>query len=194
MKCLLVIAHPRSGSLNATLAEAAAKALRDNGHEVVVRDLYGQGFAPALTASDLTFFQAFETPQDVSGEIAELLAAEILVLVFPTWWFAMPAMLKGWFDRVWAPGVAFDPLDNGALRPRLTGLRACVAITTLGSPWWVDRLVLRRPVRAVLKNAILAVCAPQARLSFLSFYKSEKLAPEQVDAMRQRVATALRHV
>jgi NAD(P)H dehydrogenase (quinone) len=120
-----------------------------------------------------------------------LLAAEVLVLVFPTWWFAMPAMLKGWFDRVWALSIAYNQTDTGALLPRLHGLKRTIAITTLGSPWWVDRLVLRRPVRKVLKRAILGVCAPKSKLEFLSFYGCEKLTEAQVTAMKERVSSAM---
>jgi putative NADPH-quinone reductase len=64
-------------------------------------------------------------------------------------------MLKGWIDRVFAPTVAFEQTpDFGPLKPLLTGLRKVVAITTLGSPWWMDRLVLWRPVRRQLKWAV----------------------------------------
>jgi putative NADPH-quinone reductase len=112
----------------------------------------------------------------------------VLVLVFPTWWFGMPAILKGWFDRVWAPGIAYDhAADLGRIRPRLSALERVVAITTLGSPWWVDRLVMRRPIRRILKSAILATCAPRARLTFLSFYGCERLDDRAVASARSRV-------
>ena len=195
MKCLLIISHPRNDSLNATLADAAATALRAAGHDLTIRNLYEQGFEPALGASEQLGIRYGIAPASTGLEAAELQAAELLVLVFPTWWFGMPAMLKGWFDRVWAPGVAYDlAQDSGALRARLHGLKRAIAITTLGSPWWVDRLVLRQPVRWTLKWAILGVCAPRAKLDFLTFYKCDSLTPTQYEAMKQRVTAAMRRI
>jgi NAD(P)H dehydrogenase (quinone) len=195
MKCLLVISHPLKDSLNAALAETAATALRESGHEVRIRNLYEQGFQPALTPEERRSYYSEFNASGVAAETEELKWTEVLVLVFPTWWFGMPAMLKGWFDRVWIPGIAYDHApDMGAILPRLHDLRKTVAITTLGSPWWIDRLVLWRPVRRVLKTAILRSCAPKSTLDFLSFYGCEKLTVEQVDVMKARVSAALRHI
>lgn len=193
MKCLVVIAHPVHDSLCRTLAQHAVSTLTAHGHEVAVEDLYGAGFAPALTATERASYYApaFDA-HATETHIARLQAAEALVLVFPTWWFGFPAMLKGWFDRVWAPGVAYDHASNlGPIRPRLDKLRHAVAITSLGSPWWVDRFVLRQPVKRVLKTALLGTCAPQCKFGMLSLYRAESLAPEQVQAFRARIGRAL---
>jgi putative NADPH-quinone reductase len=193
MKCLLVTAHPLKDSLCALLAERAAQALAACGHEVVPEELYAQDFAPALTAAER---RSYYSPQyemtAVAPQAARLLEAEAIVLVFPTWWFGFPAILKGWFDRVWGPGIAYDHADDlGAIRPRLARLRHVLAVTTLGSPWWVDRLVLRRPLRRVLKTALLGTCAPACRFDMLSLYKSEKLTPEAALAFADRVERAI---
>ncbi|MBK7016749.1 MAG: NAD(P)H-dependent oxidoreductase [Sulfuritalea sp.] len=192
MKCLVVVAHPLRDSLCHALADRAIGALRAAGHEVVVEDLCA-GFDPRLGAAERASYYA---PQydaaAVRGEVDRLLAAQGLVLCFPTWWFGFPAVLKGWFDRVWAPGVAYDHAsDLGAIRPRLGGLRRTLAVTTLGSPWWVDRLLLRRPVRRVLKTALLGTCAPACRFEMLSLYGAEKLVPAQVEAFGRRIDSAL---
>jgi putative NADPH-quinone reductase len=128
----------------------------------------------------------------VQSEVAQLLDAEALVLVFPTWWFGFPAILKGWFDRVWAPGVAYDHAsDLGPIRPRLHRLRHALAVTSLGSPWWVDRLVLRQPVRRVLKTALLGTCAPACRFEMLSLYQAERLSPAAVERFCARITRTL---
>jgi putative NADPH-quinone reductase len=125
-------------------------------------------------------------------QAARLLAAEALVLVFPTWWFSFPAMLKGWFDRVWAPGTAYDHATGlGPIQPRLHQLRHALAITTLGSPRWVDLLVMRQPVKRVLKTALLGTCAPACRVDMVSLYKAESLTPAQVQPFRSRIGNAL---
>lgn len=193
MKCLVVVAHPLPGSLCHSLAGRAVSALAGAGHEVVVEDLHAGHFAPALSAAERASYYA--GPFDgagLRGEIDRLRAAEGLVLCFPTWWFGFPAILKGWFDRVWAPDVAYDHADDlGAIRPRLANLRRTLAITSLGSPWWVDRLVLRQPVRRVLKTALLGTCAPRCRLEMLSLYKAERLDERRAAAFGARVARTL---
>lgn len=193
MKCLVVIAHPLLDSLCHSLARTAISALSAAGHEVMIEDLYESGFSPALSAAERRTY--YVHPYDASAiqaEIDRLLRAEALVLVFPTWWFGFPAILKGWFDRVWAPGIAYDHAsDLGPIKPRLGHLRRALALTTMGSPWWVDRLVFRRPVRRVLKTAILAACAPTCRFQMLSLYKAERLTEAQVRSFSARIETAL---
>jgi len=192
--CLLVTAHPLADSLCASLAAQARQALEAAGHRVVVEDLYAGGFSPALSADERrSYYAGHFDASGVQAEIERLRAAESLVLVFPTWWFGFPAMLKGWFDRVWAPGFAYDHArDLGAIQPRLTQLKRAMAVTTMGSPWWVDRLVMRQPVRRVLKTALLGTCAPQARFEMLSLHRAERLSPEQVQRFAQRMTATLR--
>lgn len=193
MKCLLVTAHPLKDSLCAHLAGRAAQGLAAAGHEVIQEDLYAQDFAPALTADERRSYYSPQYDQaQVAQQAARLLEAEAIVLVFPTWWFGFPAILKGWFDRVWGPGVAYDHADDfGAIRPRLHRLRHVLAVTSLGSPWWVDRFILRRPVRRVLKTALLGTCAPACRFEMLSLYGSERPAPEAVRAFEGKLERAI---
>lgn len=193
MKCLVVIAHPLADSLCQAMAQSAVAALRGAGHEVAIEDLCQAGFAPALTVAERRSYYgpAFESLA-VQAQVDRLLSAEALVLVFPTWWFGFPAVLKGWFDRVWAPGVAYDhATDLGPIKPRLHGLRRTLAVTSLGSPWWVDRLVLRQPVKRVLKTALLGTCAPACRFEMLSLYGAERLTGDQVAAFRARIERTL---
>ena len=193
MKCLLVTAHPLADSLSAPLVSRAAEALASAGHEVVVEDLYRDGFDAALTAAERKSY--YGQPYDrtaVAEQTDRLLGAEAIVLVFPTWWFGFPAILKGWFDRVWGPGIAYYHADEfGPIKPRLGTLKRMLAVTSLGSPWWVDWLLLRRPVRRVLKTALLGTCAPGCRFEMLSLYRSERLAPATVERFSQRVARAI---
>jgi putative NADPH-quinone reductase len=194
MKCLLVTAHPLPDSLCAHLAGRAEAALRAAGHEVTREDLYASGFNPVLSAEERrAYYAPVYDAARVAGEVARLTQADALVLVFPTWWFAFPAMLKGWFDRVWAPGIAYDhAADLGAIRPRLEKLRRVLAVTTLGAPGWVDWLVMRRPVQRVLKIAILGTCARHARFEMLSLYRAEAVTPARAEAFAAKIEAALR--
>lgn len=193
MKCLVVIAHPDSDSLCHALAAVAIKVLTDAGHEVQIEDLCAADFAPALTLAERrNYYRSSFDSAAIQSQVDRLLAAEALVLVFPTWWFGFPAVLKGWFDRVWAPGVAYDHAsDLGPIKPRLHQLRHALAVTSLGSPWWVDRLVMWRPVKRILSIALFGTCAPACRFEMLSLYKAEKLAVSEVQTFCSRIQRAL---
>ena len=164
------------------------------GHRIIREDLYAVKFSAALTAEERrTYYAAAYDFSEVKSQVARLLEAEAIVLVFPTWWFGFPAILKGWFDRVWGPGIAYDHAgDFGPIRPRLKRLRHLTAVTTLGSPWWVDRLVLRQPVKRILQSALLGACAPACRFTMLTLYKSERLTEAVVDRFSARVTERLR--
>ena len=193
MNCLLVTAHPLQSSLNARLADHAEARLTAAGHRVIREDLYRSGFSAALTGAERQSYSAPAYDDSATAtEIARLRAAEALVLCFPTWWFGFPAQLKGWFDRVWAPGVAYDhAAEGGLIQPRLTGLHHVLAVTTLGAPWWVDRLVMRQPVARVLRSGILRPCAPQARFRMLSLHQAEALKAGRLARFEAQIASAL---
>ena len=190
MRALVVLAHPLSDSLCAHLAHEAIDALRARGATVDVLDLYAEQFQPALTASERRLHYATPEPgADIVALQQRLAAAEVLVLVFPTWWFSMPAILKGWFDRVWAPKFAFEHATP--IKPLLTGLKSCLVVTTLGSPWWIDRLVMRQPVKRVLKTGLVFACAPHARFNMLSFHAAETADAGQVEGFLGRMRKAI---
>lgn len=190
MHAHLVLAHPLDDSLNAHLAKTAQAALEAEGAKVDRLDLYTCAFQPCLSADERAGMHARRpVDTDVAALQARLAAAECLVLVFPTWWFSMPAILKGWFDRVWTPGFAYAP--GTPIRPRLTGLKSVLVVTTLGSPWWVDWLVMHRPVQRVLSRALIGSCAPQARFTMLSLHGAEDLPAAKVESFARRLEKAV---
>lgn len=195
-KALVVLAHPGAQSLSRLFAEEAISALKARGADAEWIDLYADGFAPALTAEERAAYYGSQPMLDSITSHAQLLAeAETLVLAFPTWWFGMPAILKGWIDRVFAPGVAFShAADFGPIKPKLTNLKAVLVITTLGSPSWIDWLVMRRPVRRILKIAVFGLCAPQARFRMLSLYKAESVSPQRLDSFLRKIRACMEAV
>lgn len=179
-RALIVWAHPLPDSLCAALAAEVEAKARAAGWKVEVLDLNRAGFDPRLTRSErASYYKGFQS--DLDAELASLRAAEVLILVFPTWWFGFPAILKGWFDRVWAPGLAYDHAPGGGpMVPRLTGLREVLAVTTMGAPAWVDWLVMRRPLRRVLRWGIVRPCAPQARVTWRALYGAEVVSADRL--------------
>jgi NAD(P)H dehydrogenase (quinone) len=154
MKVLLVFAHPEPQSLNAALRNVAVNELAAQGHDVRVSDLYAMGWKSEVDRADFPTHapearlkvakasaEAFPTgglTEDVEAEIEKLRWADTLILQFPLWWFAMPAILKGWVDRVFAYGFAYGVGEHSDTRwgdrygeGTLAGKRAMV-ITTAG--------------------------------------------------------------
>jgi putative NADPH-quinone reductase len=196
-RCLLVSCHPLADSLCNHLADRVKKGLAGHPIEIDHLDLYDSGFAAPLSPAERRgYFTGEFDDSALGGHIAALQRGDILVLVFPTWWFGMPALLKGWFDRVWAPGVAFDhPAEpGGRITPRLDGLRQCLVVTTLGSPWWFDRFLMRRPVRRALKLGLVRTCAPKARFEMLSLYNSMALERPRLDKFLGRIDGAVSRI
>ncbi len=194
MKCLIVTAHPLANSLCASLAGHALTCLKTAGHNVVVEDLYQDSFHPALTEAerDSYYSDKFEY-QAIEKQVENLQTAEAIVLVFPTWWFGFPAIMKGWFDRVWGPGIAYDHTENfGPIKARLLDLKNMLAITTYGAPWWIDTLIMRRPTRRILKTALLSTCAPNCKFEMLSAYKCEDLSESDVNRLQGRIGKVLK--
>ncbi|MCJ0873564.1 NAD(P)H oxidoreductase [Streptomyces sp. AP-93] len=117
---LVVLAHPRGDSLTAQLARRAVARLEADGHTVDVLDLHAEGFDPRMGAEDEPDWSDpdKEYSAETRAHMDRIAAAEILVVVFPLWWFGLPAILKGWIDRVWNNGFAY-----GRSHPLLKGKR-----------------------------------------------------------------------
>jgi len=151
-RVLIVFAHPEPTSLTRQLVQVAVKTLEGQGHEVIQSDLYGMRWKAVYDENDfpsranperLSFIlesaNAFATgtqTDDVAAEQAKLLSADAVILQFPLWWFGMPAILKGWIERVYAFGFAYGYKD-GTNRHRygegaLQGKRALVSVCTGG--------------------------------------------------------------
>lgn len=186
---LVVSAHPLKESLCGHLTALVTEQIAASPHELQLFDLYQRGFDPRLSPEERqSYYTTQYDPSAVKDDSEALQTADVLILVFPTWWFGLPAILKGWIDRIFVPGTAYDHApDFGRMIPRLNAMTACIAITTLGSPWWIDRLVMFRPVRRILATAIIGTCAPKARFSMLSLYNCEKLNPARLAAFKQKI-------
>jgi putative NADPH-quinone reductase len=189
LRFLVVLAHPLPDSFAASVAKVVMETLRQNGHDVDLLDLYREDFDPRLSARERRTY--FDTPSDTSAVdpiIARLQAADGLILVFPQWWFNFPAILKGFFDRIFAPGVAFhhDPA-GGRIRPALGNIRHLYAFTTTGSPWWVVKLYMGDPVRRLLKRGIAAFCAKHLDFRMQALHDMDRASTERLSAHLKRV-------
>ncbi|WP_067475918.1 NAD(P)H-dependent oxidoreductase [Nocardia amamiensis] len=156
MKVLIVYAHPRPDSLTGALKDVAVQQLRADGHEVRITDLYAMGWKAAANTDDfgaveesnfmLASGEAYHNgtlSPDIRAEQEKLLWADTVVLHFPLWWFGLPAILKGWVDRVLTCGFAYGA--GGKAMPRygagvLAGRRAMLVVGIGGKrPSYSDR-------------------------------------------------------
>lgn len=190
MRVLLIHSHPREDSLSAALRDAAQAALTGAGHEVEVRNLYAEGFQPALTAEERgRYHDLSDNLVGIEDHVESLRRAEALLLVYPTWWYGMPAMLKGWFDRVWAPGVAFR-LGDGAIEPMLTNIRKIGVVTTYGSPHWL-LWYIGRIDRKLLGRGIRRLCAKGCKVEWLTLTRMDQRTRPECEAFVGRVRAHL---
>lgn len=133
MNHLIVYAHPFEDSFNHAILENAVAALKSKGHSVVVRNLYALGFNPVLSPVDFKELRSGHTPEDIATEQAYITNADAITFIYPLWWTGMPAILKGYIDRVFAYGFAYQYTKEGMIESLLTGKKG-VMITTQGTP------------------------------------------------------------
>lgn len=151
MRILYLYAHPLGDSFHAAIRDAALSALRGAGHEVDLCDLYAEGFDPVLRPEHRRIYHdEAAILEPVAGYVERLRWAEGIVLSFPTWCFGLPAILKGFFDRVFIPGVSFT-LRDGVARPALTHIRKIAGISTYGRPRWTAFTMGDPPRKAVTR-------------------------------------------
>lgn len=124
MHALIVTAHPEAASLTHAIAARIAAGLAEAGHSHEMADLAAEGFDPRFGMEDLAVHRRKETPpSDVAAEQARIERADALVLVFPVYWWSMPGLLKGWIDRVFSNGWAFDYSPQDGLVKKLRHLK-----------------------------------------------------------------------
>ena len=188
----MVFCHPVPESFVSALAARSAEALRSAGHEVDLLDLYAEDFQPAMPTEERRRYNEMALADHPYPDHAERLqAAQALVFVYPTWWYGLPAMLKGWLDRVLTPGLAFDlATDNTPIKPLLTHITHCAVITTCGAPMWWSYVVGHPGKRTILRG-VRALLARRCKTMFLAHYLMDISTPETRDAYLTKVTRKL---
>lgn len=171
MQALLVIAHPRTDSFTHAAADAAEVGLTAGGHRVDRIDLCAEGFRAAMSHEERVAYHTADPILDeqVADYAERLKRSQILVFVYPTWWSGLPAVLKGWLERIMVPGVAFGFNDEGKVVPQLGHVRRIVGISTWGSPR-PYALLINDNGRRVLARALRMSCGFRVRTRWLAMY------------------------
>ena len=158
MKILVILAHPNPASFNAAIARTVVQTLEAAGHTVLFHDLYAEGFDPVLPAAEVR--KDAPLPTLVAAHVADLVAAEGIVIIHPSWWGQPPAILKGWLDRVLRLDVAYHlPGPDGAGTPQgLLRAQMAVVFTTSNTPPLREIDLYGDPLQNIWENCVFRVC------------------------------------
>ena len=193
MRALVVYCHPDPESFNAAICDLVCAQLKAAGAELRVLDLYARGFDGALSRAEWQGY--LDSPANravVAEDAAALEWCDTLIFVYPTWWYGLPAMLKGWLDRVMLPDVAFLMPDaaNKTIRPGLTHITRLGVFTTCGASRWLTFLV-GAPGKRTLLRGVRLLCARRCRTAFAAHYLMDSSTPESRAAHLKRVTRAM---
>lgn len=193
MRALVIYCHPRPDSFTAAIRDAVLERLAAAGAEVRLTDLYARGFDPSLSeAEHAGYLDCPANRAPVAEDVENLQWADTLIFVYPTWWYGLPAMLKGWLDRALLPDVAFVmPRGEGdTIRPGLTHITRLGVFTTCGASrlltWFVGS-----PGKRTLLRGVGLICAPRVRKAFAAHYLMDSSTTESrarhLDRVRRKV-------
>lgn len=194
MRILIVFCHPYEKSNAAGLFASTRETLQAAGHDIQIIDLHRENFDPVLRREEwLGYFSEPDKNIDtLKDHVEKLRWAEGMILIYPTWWYGPPAMLKGWLERVFLPGVAFEvlPEKNSRIVGGLRNIRYVLTVTTSGSPRWFLRLV-RDPGRNMVMRAMRILFHPRCRMRWLQLYDMDHASDRARSKFRQKVVREL---
>ena len=185
MKALVLFAHPCPESLGAALHGRIVETLTKRGWDVDDCDLNAEGFQPVLTEAERrAYHDEPDNIEPVRPYVDRLMAAEALIFSFPVWNFGYPAILKGFLDRVFLPGVSFKLVD-GKVQPNLTHIKKLAAVTTYGGTRW-RAFAAGDPPRKHFTRAVWHVTRPE-KMRYLALYDMNRATDAQRAAFLDRV-------
>jgi putative NADPH-quinone reductase len=187
MRVLIVYAHPSPSSFAGALHRRAIEVLAARGHEVDELDLYAERFDPVMSLHTYqNYLNAAVNRAEVAPYVDRLLAASALVLVYPVWHDGLPAILKGFIDRVFLRGVAFEIDANGVFLPRLQNIERLSAVATYGASRSRTAYVGDLPRRFFMRN-LGALVAPGAPMQYIADYGLDGATAQQRTRFMARV-------
>ena len=189
MRILVLFAHPVETSFAAALHAKTVETLRKGGHDVDDCDLYAEGFNPVMSRQErIDYHDVSVNRRMVEPYVERLLAAEALVFSFPVWNMGLPAILKGFIDRVFITGVTFRLEANGDYVPMMHNIRKMGAVCTYGGTRLLTFL-MGDPPRRFLTRSLRAMAKPGARCDYLALHDMDHRTQRQREAFLKKVET-----
>ncbi len=194
MQVLVVLAHPNRDSFNHAIAARALASLVEAGHDVQLLDLYALGSQAAMSAEERTAYHTERPVLDpmIAEQIELVRGAEALVFIYPTWWSSLPAVLKGWLERVMVPGVGFVFDDTNKVQPGLTHVRRIIGVSTYGSPRRYVRSINDNGRRTLMRALRMSCGVWTTRTHWLSLYATDTSTADERAAFLVRVEKRMR--
>ena len=190
MNILVLYAHPVETSFSAALLRIVVERLTAGGHSVDACDLYAENFDPRMSRAErLGYHDVPANIESVRGYVERLRKAEALVLVFPVWNYGYPAILKGFFDRVFLPGVSFK-MVGGRARPNLHNIRKVAAVATYGGSRFRAMLV-GDPPRKLVTRLLRSTVKSFAPVTYLAHYSMNLSTEQSREKFMVKVAAAM---
>jgi putative NADPH-quinone reductase len=159
MKILIVLAHPDSSSFNHAIADIVVKGLQDADHTAIFHDLYRERFDPLLSTPEIPK-NALLSPV-LNKHCTEAVSADGIIIIHPNWWGQPPAILKGWVDRIFRPGIAYEfkEGDSGEGVPiGLLQAKTALVFTSSNTSPERERDIFGDPLETLWKNCIFGLC------------------------------------
>ncbi len=193
MRALIVYCHPDPSSFNAAVLAVVERKLKQAGAELRIEDLYKAQFDPILSRQGLADYPDPSCNRGpVEAHVRNIEWCDTLIFVYPTWWYGLPALLKGWLDRAMLPGLAFHlpQGDRKAIQPGLTHINRLAVFTTCGATWLWTKFV-GSPGKRTLLRGLRALCARRTRTAFRAHYSMDASTSETRARHLQCVESAM---
>lgn len=189
MRVFLLFAHPVETSFGAAAHAKLVSTLRGAGHVVDDCDLYAEGFDPVMSRQDrIDYHDVGVNRSRVAPWVDRLLAADALALSFPVWNMGFPAILKGFIDKVFLPGVSFEMRDNGDYVPTLRNIRRIGVVCTYGGTH-LRTFLMGDPPRRFITRSLRLTCSPATRVDYAALYDMNHTTPEKRAAFLKTIET-----
>jgi NAD(P)H dehydrogenase (quinone) len=191
LRILVIFSHPSRESFCASILDEVLNELQSEGHKAELLDLYAEKFDPVMPRAE---WLAYEGPgsDEIKYYADQIRQSDGLIWIFPTWNYGLPAILKGYVDRIWKPNVAFR-LDQSRniVFDTFDNLKFFVVATTYGAGWLANTFV-GNPCKRVLSRCLRRHFSPECKFVWLALYGLDQPSPERLDRFLRKVREAVR--
>jgi NAD(P)H dehydrogenase (quinone) len=191
MRVLIIFCHPTRESFCGSILSAVLEELGSQGHEAEVLDLYAEGFDPVLSKAEWQSYETLVQPE-IQRYADQTRRNDGLIWIFPTWNYGMPAILKGYVDRIWKPNIAFHLDQNRNVHfDSFENLKFFIVATTYGASWLANTFV-GNPCKGVFANCLRRHFSSSSTFEWLALYGMDKPSPHRLEQFLEKVRLKVR--